>query len=80
MKKTILFFLAGSFLCLQATAQVKMPQPSPTQTIKQDFGLGTIELTYSRPGAKGRKVFGDLVPTTSSGVRAPMPPLKLFFG
>lgn len=62
MKKTILFFLAGSFLCLQATAQVKMPQPSPTQTIKQDFGLGTIELTYSRPGAKGRKVFGDLVP------------------
>jgi len=39
-----------------------MPAPSPTQTIKQDFGLGSIELTYSRPGAKGRKIFGDLVP------------------
>ena len=39
-----------------------MPAPSPTQTVKQDFGLGTIELTYSRPAAKGRKIFGDLVP------------------
>ena len=43
-------------------AQVKIPQPSSTQTIKQDFGMGNIELTYSRPGTKGRKIFGDLVP------------------
>jgi hypothetical protein len=45
-----------------STAQVKMPAPSPTQTNKQDFGMGSIELTYSRPAAKGRKIFGDLVP------------------
>lgn len=45
-----------------ANAQVKMPQPSSTQTIKQDFGMGGIELTYSRPNSKGRKIFGDLVP------------------
>ena len=43
-------------------AQLKMPAPSPTQTIKQDFGLSSIELTYSRPSMKGRKIFGDLVP------------------
>lgn len=43
-------------------AQVKMPAPSPTQTIKQDFALGSIEVKYSRPAAKGRKVMGDLVP------------------
>lgn len=43
-------------------AQVKMPQPSTTQTIKQEFGMGAIELTYSRPVAKGRKIYGDLVP------------------
>jgi len=62
MKK--LFFAIAGFTCLffSANAQVKMPAPSPTQTIKQDFGLGSIELTYSRPGAKGRKIFGDLVP------------------
>jgi hypothetical protein len=39
-----------------------MPAPSPTTTIKQDFAIGAIELTYSRPAAKGRKIFGDLVP------------------
>jgi tetratricopeptide (TPR) repeat protein len=43
-------------------AQVKMPPPSPTQTIKQEFALGNIEVRYSRPVTKGRKVFGDLVP------------------
>lgn len=41
---------------------IKTPAPSPTQTIKQDFGLSNIELSYSRPGIKGRKIFGDLVP------------------
>ena len=39
-----------------------MPAPSPTQTVKQEFGIGVIELTYSRPSAKGRKIYGDLVP------------------
>ncbi len=38
------------------------PQPSPTQTMKQNFGVGSVELNYSRPAAKGRKVMGDLVP------------------
>ncbi len=47
---------------LQLQAQVNMPAPSPAQTIKQDFGIGTIELTYSRPSIKGRRIFGDLVP------------------
>jgi hypothetical protein len=41
---------------------LKTPAPSTTQTIKQEFGLGSVELSYSRPGMKGRKVFGDLVP------------------
>lgn len=62
MKKILLSALAVtgySFLCM---AQVKMPAPSPTQTIKQDFAIGRIELSYSRPSAKGRKIFGNLVP------------------
>lgn len=61
MKKVFLTSLAA--LCLfVAEAQLKTPAPSPTQTIKQDFGLGSIELSYSRPAMKGRKIFGDLVP------------------
>lgn len=64
MKKIFaLVAVACSLFISTAGAQVKMPAPSPVQTIKQDFGIGSIELTYSRPGTKGRKVFGDLVPT-----------------
>jgi hypothetical protein len=62
MKQIFLSVLAITCFTLLSTAQVKMPAPSPTQTIKQDFGIGTIELTYSRPSIKGRKIFGDLVP------------------
>lgn len=50
------------FAAVTSFGQVNMPQPSPTQTIKQNFGLGTVELNYSRPGVKGRKIFGDVVP------------------
>ena len=62
MKKILLLAITIAGFALLSTAQVKMPAPSPTQTIKQDFGIGTIELTYSRPSAKGRKIYGDLVP------------------
>jgi hypothetical protein len=41
---------------------LRTPAPSPTQTLKQDFALSSVELSYSRPSVKERKVFGDLVP------------------
>ena len=57
MKKTV---LACSLLLAQylVAAQVKMPAPSTTQYVKQDFGTATIELTYSRPNLKGRTIIG----------------------
>lgn len=61
MKKIILTAIAA-FALLTADAQLKTPAPSPSQTVKQDFGLSTVELSYSRPGMKGRKIYGDLVP------------------
>lgn len=60
--KKILFTALAAFTLLTTEAQLKTPAPSPTQTIKQDFGLGSVEISYSRPGVKGRKIFGDLVP------------------
>ena len=45
-----------------AQAQLTTPQPSPTATISQKLGLTDISVTYSRPGAKDRVVFGELVP------------------
>ncbi|MDZ4667064.1 MAG: DUF2911 domain-containing protein [bacterium] len=64
MKKFIL--LAGISTCLsfgQVEAQsIPFPQPSPTSSISQNFATSKIEINYSRPSAKGRKVFGEVVP------------------
>lgn len=64
MKKSLLLSLAAaSMFTLSAQAQsIKTPAPSPNQTVKQAFGLGEIGLDYSRPLARGRVVFGDVVP------------------
>jgi hypothetical protein len=62
MKKILFTAIAIAGISLLGNAQVKMPAPSPTQTVKQDFGIGTITLIYSRPATKDRKIFGDLVP------------------
>jgi len=61
MKKIFVSVLFCSFVAVNGFSQVKMPAPSPTQFIKQEFGLSSIELTYSRPGLKGRNVFGTVV-------------------
>ena len=61
MKKTILFLLIHLSFSI-SFAQVKMPALSPVQTIKQDIGVGFIELKYARPSARDRKVFGNVVP------------------
>lgn len=61
MKKILLIIgiVAGNFCFAQS---LNTPQASTTQTIKQNFGLSSIELSYSRPSVKGRKMMGDLVP------------------
>ena len=41
---------------------LKTPTPSPMQTLKQGFALTDISIEYYRPSAKGRTVFGDVVP------------------
>jgi hypothetical protein len=63
MKKLfILFAIAGSLYQPVNAQSIKTPAPSAPQSVKQDFGLSTVELSYSRPNVKGRKIFGDLVP------------------
>ena len=62
MRKFILGSIVFAITFSVKSQSIKMPPPSPPQTIKQDFGISSIELSYSRPGIKGRKVFGDLVP------------------
>lgn len=61
MKRLFSFTLAF-LVCATAFAQLKMPAPSPLSTVTQAVGLAEISIKYSRPSAKGRKVYGDLVP------------------
>lgn len=61
MKKLIIA-LAIVMAPFVSEAQVKTPQASPKAYIKQTVGLTDVEVTYSRPGARGRAVFGNLVP------------------
>ena len=44
------------------TPKVEFPAASPACTIKQRFALTDVEIVYSRPGVKGRTIFGGLVP------------------
>lgn len=43
-------------------AQVKIPETSPKAIVKQVVGLTDVEIVYSRPSARGRAVYGNLVP------------------
>lgn len=45
----------------QADAQIA-PQASPLSKLEQRVGLTDLQITYSRPGKKGREIFGDVVP------------------
>jgi hypothetical protein len=53
---------ASHALAQGAAAKLEFPAPSPGCTIKQRVGLTDVEVTYSRPSAKGREIFGGVVP------------------
>lgn len=61
MKKII---ITGAFMLavMMTSAQVRTPQASPKASIEQVVGLTDVKVDYSRPSAKGRSVYGELVP------------------
>ena len=60
MKKIVLSTLV-MLLAASSYAQ-KLPRTSPLAEVEQIIGLTEIEVKYSRPAVKGRKIFGDVVP------------------
>lgn len=65
MKKIAFSLILASsllFTSLNAEAQLQLPPASSTQTVTQGLGISKVDLTYQRPSAKGRVVFGELVP------------------
>jgi len=58
MKKPILAIVLAAATLL-AEAQIQTPQPSPAASVSTVVGLTDVKVNYSRPKAKGRKIFGD---------------------
>jgi len=61
MKKALLILSMLGLMAAPSIAQ-DLPQPSPAATNMQRIGLTDFKMEYSRPGVKGRTIFGDLVP------------------
>jgi hypothetical protein len=62
MKK---IFITAAFVLafmVNGSAQITTPQASPKAVIEQTVGLTNVKIDYSRPSAKGRSVYGELVP------------------
>lgn len=51
-----------TLVVIAASAQVQLPRISQKATVSQTIGLTDVTITYSRPGVKGRAIWGGLVP------------------
>lgn len=54
--------VAPALVAGPALAELSLPRPSPKATITQTVGLTDFTMSFSRPGVKGRKIWGGLVP------------------
>lgn len=62
LKRSSVSFIAVLFvLCIagSAFAQVVTPRPSQMASVMQRIGVTDVTITYSRPGVKGRQIWGD---------------------
>ncbi|RTY69508.1 DUF2911 domain-containing protein [Flavobacterium sp. LB2P53] len=65
MRKIILihfFVLQALVISAQEKVQIKLTSASPSASFEQELGSTMIKVSYSRPLARGRKIFGELVP------------------
>src|SRR4030095_6259007 len=54
---------------LSVNAQIRTPRPSPKASVMETIGVTDITITYSRPGVKGRKIWGDPLPGQVESVK-----------
>lgn len=60
-RSSVSLFVVLFVLCCAsaAFAQVVTPRPSQMASVMQRIGVTDVTITYSRPGVKGRKIWGD---------------------
>lgn len=58
--RTVAALAVLACVCVTASAQgVRLPRPSQKASVMQTVGVTDLTITYSRPGVKGRKIWGD---------------------
>ncbi|MBL7994223.1 DUF2911 domain-containing protein [bacterium] len=60
--RNILLFMLAIVLVPSLDAQIAIPRQSPKATVTQTVGITEVSIAYSRPGVKGREIWGKLVP------------------
>jgi len=78
--KRLLLSVAFVAAAISSFGQLKLPSLSPTTKVTQEFSTSNIELTYSRPSMRGRKIFGDVVPYGKVWRTGANAPTKIKFG
>lgn len=58
----VFLFVFTFFASSSVYAQEQKPRVSPKAGVSQTVGITNIAVTYSRPGVKGRNIWGELVP------------------
>lgn len=61
MKRLSLILLSALLTSGIYAQDLKLPALSPTSKLTQEFSTSNIEISYSRPSMRGRKIFGELV-------------------
>src|ERR1043165_2984009 len=70
-RSSVSLFVVLFVLCCAgaAFAQVVTPRPSQMASVMQRIGVTDVTITYSRPGVKGRQIWGDPLPGQAGKVK-----------
>jgi hypothetical protein len=63
----LLLFCSAEAALAQNPPAVRLPRPSQKASVMQTVGVTDITITYSRPGVKGRRIWGDPPAGAASG-------------
>ena len=62
-RSSVSLFAVLFVVCLAGSALAQdLPRPSQKASVMQRIGVTDVTITYSRPGVKGRKIWGDPLP------------------
>ncbi|HEY6188457.1 MAG TPA: DUF2911 domain-containing protein [Pyrinomonadaceae bacterium] len=63
----LLLLCAAGHASAQNPPSVRLPRPSQKASVMQTVGVTDITITYSRPGVKGRRIWGDAPAAVATG-------------